>query len=115
MNNNITQQTTDLIKQDFELSQINKDGTVTEEQLLDALANDIAYLIENQLEPFLNLMYRLDVDERQIEIALMPGAAEPANILLAKLIIERQKKRIITKMNYKQPIITDKDFQDLKF
>ena len=49
MNNNITQQTTDLIKQDFELSQINKDGTVTEEQLLDVQTIFFVFAIREEL------------------------------------------------------------------
>lgn len=115
MNNNLTQLTTDLIKQDFELAQINAENDLSEELLIDALAQDIAYLVENQLEAFMNVMYRLDVDERLVDQALTPGNTEPANVILAKLIVERQKKRVLTKLNYKQPIITDKDYQDLMF
>jgi len=92
---------------EYETGMINRDTLVYERfrryfqlrQLdLDPVVSQKQYLVRLGAKPY-----------------LMPGAAEPANILLAKLIIERQKKRIITKMNYKQPIITDKDFQDLTF
>ena len=52
-------------------------------------------------EEVLRLMYRMDIDERLVEAALLPNAPEPANIGLAKLILARQQARARTKQTYR--------------
>ncbi len=93
-------QTAALLKQDFELESLES-ASITEEELLQVLANQIAYMIEYQLEVLLSLMYRLDVAEKKVQAALAPGAVEPPNIALARVVLERQKRRAFTKKNYK--------------
>ncbi|MEM9917390.1 MAG: hypothetical protein AAF990_04805 [Bacteroidota bacterium] len=92
--------TSELIARDFGL-EIGAEP-LEESELLDLLANQLAYMIEYRLEFLMSLMYRLDVKERCIQEALSPGAKLPANIGLAKLVLERQKQRIFTKQFYKQ-------------
>ncbi len=110
MENSITKQTTELIARDFGL-EIGEEP-LTEEQLFDLLANEVAYMIEHRLDFLLSLMYRLDVKEQAIRKALAPDAPEIANIGLAKLILQRQKDRIFTKLKYKQEPLkgADEDF-----
>ena len=50
--------------------------------------------------------------EQAIRKALAPDAPEIANIGLAKLILQRQKDRIFTKLKYKQEPLkgADEDF-----
>lgn len=94
------QQTADLIVKDFALQ--STADTLTEKELLQLLADQVAYMIDNQLEVLLSLMYRLDVDERKVAAALSPAAPENPNIGIARLVLERQKQRIFTKQHYKQ-------------
>jgi hypothetical protein len=108
LNKSITEQTTALIARDFELEV--GDNPLTEQELFDLLANAVAYMIESRLDFLLSLMYRLDIDEQSIRAALAPDAPELANIGLAKLILQRQKDRIFTKMKYKQPPLEDSDW-----
>ncbi len=89
-----------LIIRDFELQSTAE--TLTEEELLRLLADQVAYLIDHKLEFLLSLMYRLDIDERKVNAALSPFAEEPANLALARLILERQIQRVFTKQHYKQ-------------
>lgn len=105
--------TRELITRDFELETTADQEAISEEELFHLLANRIAYMIEYQLEFLLSLMYRLDVSERKVEEALSPGAPEPANIGLAKLVLERQKQRAFTKQYYKQDELEDLD-EELK-
>ena len=106
----INAQTQALIARDFEL-EVGEDP-MTEDQLFDMLADQIAYMIEHRIDFLLSLMYRLDVEEHKINQALHPGAPEPANIGLARLVLERQKQRISTKKQYKQSRIEDwEDFE----
>ena len=111
MEKNLAQQTTELIARDFGL-EIGPEP-LTEQQLFELVANEVAYMIEHRMETLFSLLYRLDVSERKIRAALAAEAAEPANVILAKLIIDRQKQRIITKMQYRQDKI--EDLGDLEF
>jgi len=96
----LTIQTSALIARDFGL-EIGSD-TLTEEELLELLSNEVAYMIEYRLDFLLSMMYRLDIEEAQINFALSPQSLTPPNMGLAKLILERQKQRIFTKRKYKQ-------------
>jgi hypothetical protein len=55
-------------------------------------------------------MYRLDIDEGKIHFALGPRALEPGHLALARLILDRQKQRAITKLNYKPPKLDEWGF-----
>ncbi|MCP3933104.1 MAG: hypothetical protein GY705_28875 [Bacteroidetes bacterium] len=111
MEESLTKQTTELVIKDFGL-QPPKDQ-LSEEELFDMLADEIAYMIERNLEYLFSLMYRLDIDENKVNKALSPRAEEPANIGLTRLVLERQRQRIKTKKYYKQkPNI---DLEDLEY
>ncbi|MBK7409973.1 MAG: hypothetical protein IPJ40_19145 [Saprospirales bacterium] len=99
--------TTELIVRDFELIAPKEEWT--EEEFFDFLADHIAFLIEHKLEYLLSLMYRLDVNEAKVHQALSPFAPEPANIGLARLVLERQQQRVATKQYYKQVQLEDLD------
>ena len=91
-----------LITRDFEMESVKSGKKITEEELLRLLGDRIAWLIEYRMEYLLSLLYRLDVKEEQVDFALSPVCPDPANIALAKLVLERQKKRLKTKQEYKQ-------------
>ena len=95
-----TAETTALIVRDFELTTPDKE--MTEAELLAYLADVIAYMIDKKLDYLLSLLYRLDVSEKKINQALMPGNVEDANVALARLVIERQKQRMATKRVYRE-------------
>lgn len=96
-----------MIVKDFEL--VAPEEELTEEEFFDFLADHIAYLIEHKLEYLMSLMYRLDINEAKVHFALSPMAAEPANIGIARLVMERQKQRVATKQYYKQVQPDDMD------
>lgn len=70
-----------------------------EAELLRLLADQIDHLMQHRMEWLLSLMYRLDVSEAKVNAALHPAAPEPANLGLARLVLERQKRRAWTKLN----------------
>jgi len=107
MKNENLAQTTELIVKDFELEP--QEEQLTEEELLRLLANQVAEMIEYRMEFLLSLMYRLDVSEQKVNFALSPHCPEPANIALARLVLERQKQRVFTKQYYKQEDLEDMD------
>ncbi|MEY3052416.1 MAG: hypothetical protein RLY31_2201 [Bacteroidota bacterium] len=71
-----------------------------EEGLFELLCDRIAWLIEHNMEYLLSLLYRNDVLERDIQAALTPQGGEPANIALARLVMERQRRRLETRKRY---------------
>ena len=93
-------ETTALILRDFELDEPKT--ALTEQELLEYLAEAIGYMIEHKLDFLLSLLYRLDVSEQKINYALLPGNEDDANIALAKLVLERQKLRVATKRAYRE-------------
>ncbi len=97
----------ELIVKDFEL--VAPEEELTEEEFFDFLADHIAYLIEHKLEYLMSLMYRLDINEGRVHFALSPMAPEPANIGIARLVLERQKQRVATKQFYRQVQPDDMD------
>ena len=52
-------------------------------------------------------MYRLDIDEHKINLALSPKAIVPPNVGLAHLILERQKLRIKIKQKFGKTTLED--------
>lgn len=98
--------TTEILIRDFEIDR-NEEESMSEQELFDLLADHIAYLIDSRMEFLLSLMYRLDIDETKVNLALSPGNPEPANVSLARIVLERQKQRIFTKRFYKQEKLDD--------
>lgn len=90
---------TDLIVKDFELETTRE--TLSEEELLDLLAERIAYLLENRIEFLFSLMYRLDIAESKVNFALSPFSPDPPAYGVAKLVLDRQKQRNLTKQQYR--------------
>ncbi len=110
MQNKFDQNTSNLIKKDFEL-EIGEEP-LTEEEMLMALAERVAWLMEYRLEFLMSSLYRLDVLEVHLNKALSPDAEDPPYIAIAKLIIEREKQRNYTKQKYKQEKLDD-EYGDL--
>lgn len=88
------------LSQDINELKIIPDG-LTDDQWLEMIADRVKWFLDNDKGLLLSYMYRLDIDEAKIEKALMPAQEIPAHILLATLILERQKQRMASKKAYK--------------
>ncbi len=97
--------TRDLIVRDLELDNVPEE--LSEQELLDLLADVLAYYLEHRLEFLFTQLYRMDIDEARASAALAPGNSEPANVALARLVLERQQQRAASKLNNPQPPIED--------
>lgn len=71
------------------------------------LCDRIAWLIEHNMEYLMSLLYRNDVPEAKIYHALSPLDPDPANVALAKLVMERQQQRLETKRRYGKQLPDD--------
>lgn len=91
----------ELIISNFEIE--GTDADVSEDELLDILTSQVAYLMDRRLDYLLSLLYRLDVLEPKIKAVLYnQELIEPARGL-AKLILDRQKERVATRTKYSSP------------
>ncbi len=100
----MNQEITALLLRDLQLEESEED-MLSEEELLQWLANQIAYLMEYRLEFLMSLMYRLDVSEVKVREAISCTQEKATNMILAELILNRQKERLFTKQHFKQPDI----------
>jgi hypothetical protein len=87
-----------LINKEFELN--IPEQVDTHEALIEVMADVLADMIEHRLEQLFTTLYLIDVDERKVQAVLTPGNPEPANISLAKLIVERQERKVISRRKY---------------
>lgn len=95
----IIQQTAVVVGGSFELG--DTAHAISEQELVLILSEKIADMLERQPEQLMSLLYRLDVLEEKIRPVMRPDAPESANIGLARLVVERQKQRIMTKRSVK--------------
>lgn len=78
-----------------------------EEEFLRKLANAVDYWMQYRMEELMSICYTLDVDEGLVARAFHPGAPEPANVGLARLLYSRQLQRLETKRSIKSPPVDD--------
>jgi len=98
---------TALLASSFEIA--GATDKVTEEELLYVLSDRIGYMIDHKFDYLMHIMYRFDVLEHKIRAAISPENVDPANVALAKLVIERQKERIRLRKEFKSPDLEDLD------
>ena len=87
--------------------------TFSEEEILAILRQQIAYLLDHKRDWLLGKLYRMDVREQDIKIALNLPTETPA-AALAKLILLRQQERAALKEAVEvKPLDPDGEFGDL--
>ncbi len=86
-----------LTNKDFNL-EISVNEVSSVEDFQQKLSKLIQHLLDNDLERLINCLYRIDVSEEQVKLA-MTGNNVAEQIAL--LIIEREMQKVITRENYK--------------
>ncbi len=66
------------------------------------LATYLNHLIKNDFEKLVQILYRIDVDEKILRTLLDKQAQTDAGKIMATLIIERQLKKIETREQFRQ-------------
>jgi hypothetical protein len=85
--------------------------TVSENELARLLAERINELIKNDMNFLITALYRIDVDEKKIREMLTKNKGTDAALIIAHLVIERQKQKIKTRSMFK-PRVDDIDEDD---
>ena len=70
---------------------------LSEDHFRTWLSNEINYLIANDFDALLLLLYRIDVHEEKVRRMLSEHSNEKASDTIADLIIERQQQKILTR------------------
>jgi hypothetical protein len=78
------------------------------EDLIKALAERIAYMLDKEPELLFSTLYRLDVLEHKINAVLHSSSEDPARGL-ARLIIERQIEKAKTRGQWQKGWFEDED------
>jgi hypothetical protein len=82
---------------------LTKSSSESEAELLRHITDRVEYFLQHDRGLLLSYMYRLDIEERDIEKALREQEDEPVAETLARLIWSRQLKRVETKKKYGSP------------
>lgn len=88
----------DLVSKDFLLHKGADIDTSNFDKLKEWLAIEIQLLIDRNFHGFLNLLYRIDVDEQKAKEAF---ACNDPSMKLAELIIERELQKVESRKKYK--------------
>ena len=74
----------------------------TQEDFENKLASVIDDLIANDFGRLVQILYRLDISEKRLKELLAAQQGRDASIVIAKLIIEREKQKIESRKNFRQ-------------
>jgi hypothetical protein len=67
----------------------------------ELLAQKINGMIDSDFAGLIRILYRIDVEESKLRYLLNNNKAENTGLILARLIIERQMQKIMSRRNYK--------------
>ena len=74
----------------------------TQEDFENKLASVIDDLIANDFGRLVQILYRLDISEKRLKELLAAQQGRDASIVIARLIIEREKQKIESRKNFRQ-------------
>lgn len=72
------------------------------EEQLESFVEYIDYLINNDFNKLVNILYRVDVSEYKLRETLALNTKKSAGDLIARLILEREAEKIAWRIKYSQ-------------
>lgn len=70
------------------------------EELLDAITQQVAFMLTSKTEALMQALYRLDVREYKLRAVLDHEAPENWAASIARLIVDREKERLMWREKY---------------
>ena len=67
------------------------------------LANKINELVDTQFQKLVSILYRMDVSETKLKQLLSDNPGTDAGLIIADLMIERQKEKIRSRQQFSKP------------
>ncbi len=74
--------------------------TVSYEELLEALTSAVMFLLLNDMEKLLNILYRIDVNEPKVKAAFAQNNPKLIAPTIAKLILDRELEKAASRKKY---------------
>ncbi|MBC5775288.1 hypothetical protein H8S95_14510 [Pontibacter sp. KCTC 32443] len=71
------------------------------QDLQQKLAQAVLYLLQKDLNRLLNILYRIDVDERKVKQAMLAPTEEEVADHIAQIIIKRELQKAQTRFIYR--------------
>ncbi|GIV34661.1 MAG: hypothetical protein KatS3mg031_2196 [Chitinophagales bacterium] len=108
MHNNLPlKETTLALNKQFHLC---PDGTMPDklptfsyDELKNLLAQKLTQLANQEFNRFINLLYRIDLDEHRVKETLATRPYAEAMSALAEMVIQRQMQKVFTRQKYSTP------------
>lgn len=73
----------------------------TEKELLALITRYIQELINQDFEQLLYILYRIDINENKVKKAIANAAPEQSASIIAEMILEREKQKIVSRETFK--------------
>ena len=89
----------EVLQKEFSLSVPEK---ISMAGIKEMLSSHVNYLITNNFNLLVSLLYRIDVNEAKLKTFLKENPGEDAGRIIAELIIERQLQKIKTRQQFNQ-------------
>jgi hypothetical protein len=97
--------TADQIIKDFEMfgMEIKFSGNAYNayEELFDAIEPHIKKIIDSNHSKFMGILYRIDLNDDQIQKAINDNSSEPFSEIITDLIIKRELQKVVIRNHYK--------------
>jgi hypothetical protein len=90
-------ETATIISRNFSLPAISSDM----EDLHKTLSEAICHMLLHDYQKLLNLLYRIDVNEKKFQEAFKEGSSELVSGKISRLIIERELEKAIYREKYR--------------
>ena len=74
----------------------------SDEEILNYIESKVQSLIDTDFQGLLQMLYRLDVNEKDLKENIEKSKPEKVSRLIAEMILKREKQRINTKAKYRQ-------------
>ena len=90
-----------LIVKDFDLDSENFLGghPVSVDLVISKLTAVVEHLLDQDFNKLLNILYRIDISEEKLKLALSQNAEQPAKVI-AQMIFEREMQKVETRKKY---------------
>ncbi|MFK7951829.1 MAG: hypothetical protein AB8B73_03210 [Ekhidna sp.] len=76
------------------------EGNSTFDWLVMYLEKQINYLLDHDFNRLINSMYRIDIPDHRVNELLHSSKQGELALNIAKAIVEREKQKVLTRMNY---------------
>ena len=100
--NNLFKNSYELIATDLEIERQEDDINSDEVHMIEMIADRVRVMMDREVELLFSYLYRLDVAVYKVNAILFQHKGEDAIMAIAELIWNRQKRRMETKLKYKQ-------------